>query len=116
MHELDITKNLIKQIKKAAKENEIQKDAIVTVELGKLSTFSRKPIEFYFDELIKADKFFKSKKFKLKIEEKQGELECLDCKSISKINELFDTICTKCFSINTKIISGKDVIIKKIEF
>lgn len=115
MHELDITKDLIKKIKSIAKENQIKKGTVL-IEIGKLSTFSRKPIEFYFEQFTGKDKFFQERDIKLTINDAEGQVKCNDCNKISTIDNLADKYCPECLSFNTDVISGKDVIIKKIEF
>lgn len=115
MHELDITKDLIKKIKSLAKDNNI-KEGNVIIEIGKLSTFSRKPIEFYFEQFTAKDDFFKDRKLKLTINEAEGRIKCNDCKKESTIDNMADKYCPECLSFNTEIISGRDVMIRKIEF
>ncbi|MFP4402851.1 MAG: hydrogenase/urease maturation nickel metallochaperone HypA [Nanoarchaeota archaeon] len=115
MHELDITKNLIKQIKEIIISKKINKNMAINLEIGNLSTFSAMPIKFYFKNLLKEDDFFENKIIKLKIIKKKGIIYCNDCNTKTIIDRLDDIYCSKCYSLNTKIIDGKEVIIKKIE-
>jgi Zn finger protein HypA/HybF involved in hydrogenase expression len=115
MHELDITRHLIKETKKALTNNPNYNNIMVYIEVGNLSTYSIMPIKFYFKNLLKEDEYFNDKNIKLIIKEKKGILYCNDCKNKIKISNLSDLYCNKCFSQNTDIIEGKEVIIKKIE-
>ncbi|MGM5482509.1 MAG: hydrogenase maturation nickel metallochaperone HypA [Nanobdellota archaeon] len=114
MHELDVTKELVKQIKQLMNENSINKGKVF-LEMGNLTTYSAEPIKFYYSQLTHADKSFVNKKIKLEIHEKKGELYCKECKTTSKINEIFERICPACGSINTQISGGDELKIKKVE-
>jgi hydrogenase nickel incorporation protein HypA/HybF len=115
MHELDITRYLVKELKKIIDINQKNDKINVYIEVGKLSTYSIMPIKFYFKNLLKEDDYFNNKKIKLIIKEKKGIIYCNDCKNKIKIDKISDLYCNKCYSQNTNIIEGKDIIIKKIE-
>ena len=102
MHELDITKSLVKAIEKYSKE---PKEVIV--ELGVLSTYSKEPILFYFENFKKGDT-------KLVINEIPGKLHCKDCQKHSEVDNALMMMCPECESINIDVIDGKDVKIKEI--
>lgn len=112
MHELDITKQLTKEIKKNLRENNI-KEGRAVVELGSLSTFSKQPMEYYYNLIAKEDKVLSN--IKLDIYTKNGKIKCLDCGEEKNILDFFDKLCDNCSSINTEIVEGRSVYLKRIE-
>lgn len=114
MHELDVTKELIEQVKNIAKKHNVSSGEII-VELGRLTTFVSEPIYFYFEQLTKDDKFFSNKNIQLKIEEKDGSLRCNHCGKVSLVSEVYERICPECNSTDTIIEGGNQLMIKSIE-
>jgi len=109
MHELSITKELIRialdECKGEAK--------YINVKLGKLTSFCKDPILFYFDQL--KTEYPKLKDSALLVEEIDGEIECKTCKTISTIEDPTMIFCPACESSDINYIKGRDIVIESIE-
>jgi hydrogenase nickel incorporation protein HypA/HybF len=112
MHELAITKELIRMVKEEAKRNGLKKVKSVAVELGKLTSYKKDPVEFYFGQLKKEDDLLAEAE--IEIDEVDGELRCSKCGNVNAISEPILPLCAECDSAEVEIISGKDITIKEL--
>jgi len=107
MHELQVTKALLRQIKREAKKNNIKKPGKAVISLGSLTTYKKEPIQHYFRLL--------EKEIILTIHEVEGRLFCKDCKTESRIDKPYMILCHKCQSGNVRITKGDELILQEIE-
>jgi len=107
MHELAITKELIRIAHEECKGNV----KIINVKLGKMTTYRKEPIEFYFDQLKEG----KLKDATLQIEEIDGKIKCNTCKKSSTVEDPTMVFCPACESSDINFIKGRDIVIEKIE-
>ena len=68
MHELAVTKGIIRDLLEAGKEHNIIPKEIY-IEVGNLTTYKENPIEYYFGLLKKDHKILKNAKLKINIVE-----------------------------------------------
>lgn len=111
MHELYLAESLIEQIERCLSKEGAAKVHKVTVQMGKLSGVEREPFEFAF-KLASEGRI--TEKTKLVIEEVPLEISCGDCGE-KTCPEIPFMKCGRCDSVNVKIISGKDFLIKSME-
>lgn len=114
MHELDVTKELVSQLKEVLETHNIYKGEVM-LELGKLTTYVSEPIRFYYTQLTEKDSYFSDKDIQLIIEEKEGQLECNSCGNVSYISDLFERLCPVCNSAETIVNGGNELLIKKVQ-
>lgn len=113
MHELGVVFTVIKTVDKIAIENEMEKVASVTLELGEVSTV----IPEYLQDCWKWAVQKKSQKMQeaeLKIEKIDAITFCEDCKETYPTVE-YGKICPHCGSEHTYLLQGNEFNIKEIE-
>ncbi len=113
MHELKITETIIKKVLEECKRENIESPSEITLELGKLTSFKKDSIEFYYDMFSKD--VHELKNTKLIVKEVQGKLHCKSCKGASFVDEPFFMLCSHCNSGDFDIVDGKDIKIKEIK-
>ncbi len=111
MHEMAVTKAIAEMIVKESKKNSIKPKKAV-LELGQLTNYKKDSILFFFD-IIKKDEPLLNNTV-LEINEKQGIVQCNDCKKQSKVEEAIMIFCPECESSNVEIIDGKEFKLIKI--
>ncbi|MEM4259960.1 MAG: hydrogenase maturation nickel metallochaperone HypA [Candidatus Woesearchaeota archaeon] len=113
MHELEITKELIKNLSKQCETRGIKDPKTVVTRLGKLTTYARDSIIFYFDMLKKENELLANTK--LVVEHENGKIRCNTCKKESYVQQPYLIECPYCYSDNVSIIEGRSFIIKSLE-
>jgi hydrogenase nickel incorporation protein HypA/HybF len=110
MHELSITKSIIAQIVEEGKKNGIRPRTAV-IELGALTGFRKQPILHYFS-LLQAESGLAG--CELDVQEAAGELRCLQCSAVSKLEDPLAIFCPSCDSSDIEITKGKDIRIRSL--
>ncbi len=110
MHELSIATSIIKTT-----ENEVdisigEKVTEIILEIGKLSGVEIQSLHFVWELAAKNTVLEDSK---ITIFEPEGIAICAECDTEYKLEKIYDP-CTKCNSPFKKIISGKELKIKKL--
>lgn len=110
MHELSIATSIIK-----ITENEVdisigEKVTEIILEIGKLSGVEIQSLHFVWELAAKNTVLEDSK---ITIFEPEGIAICAECDTEYKLEKIYDP-CTKCNSPFKKIISGKELKIKKL--
>lgn len=112
MHELSIAAEVIEIIEEQAKQNNADKVVVVELEIGELSGILSYALKTGLEISVKGTVLENTE---IKLKEVEAEFECNQCSAIFKAHDLF-TNCPKCNSFDTKIIKGKELIIKSITF
>jgi hydrogenase nickel incorporation protein HypA/HybF len=111
MHELSIAQNIIEIVKENVPEKDLCKVITIFLEVGDFSGIVSDSLLYCFD-VIKSDTQLGNAKMEIK--KIPFILFCNDCKS-ETTNNMGIRFCEKCSSNNTKIISGTDMQIIKVE-
>ncbi len=112
MHELTITKNLVSLLEDAVRPNDVGLVKTVHLEVGRLRYLVPEIMTTCFSQIEKSDKL---KQAKLDLKVLPVKLRCSDCDKESCADENNFT-CSFCLSQNVDIISGKEFILKSIEW
>ncbi len=112
MHELGIVFYIIRDVKKTAEENHVQRVSAVVMNIGEVSTI----IPDYLTDCWRwaADKEELLRGAELKINIVPGVTYCEDCHQEYETVH-FGKICPHCGSTRTYLIQGNEVEIKEIE-
>jgi len=108
MHELSITKELIRITLEESKCPHT-----IKVKLGRLTSYRKDPIIFYFDQLKNDHEVLKNST--LDIEEIDGQIKCNHCKKESIVNDPTMIFCPLCESSDITFIKGQDIVVESIE-
>ncbi len=112
MHEGAIIRSLFEMATKIKTEEKLDKIETITVIAGKFHQIVSEVMFMQFN-LMKQE-FSGFEKAKLIFQEKEIKVRCEDCGHIFQIDSpVF--LCPNCNSLNTEIISGKELHIAKIE-
>ena len=112
MHELSITKSLIRDIKQACESNQISAAKSINVELGMLTTYKKEPLIHYFNALKPNSPVISNAE--LIVKEIPGKIYCKNCQKESAVNDTTQIFCKKCESFDVIIIDGMDIRLKSI--
>lgn len=112
MHELGIVIEVVKQVEKLAKENNVEKVTKLTLEVGEVSGVVKEYFEDAFKWFIKKSTYMKE--CVLDYVTIQGISYCEDCKKTYPTTQ-FGKECPFCRSPRTYLVSGQEVKIKDIE-
>jgi Zn finger protein HypA/HybF involved in hydrogenase expression len=109
MHEISAAKEVIRIL-----QDETDKPVVgATIEVGCLSGFKPDPIIFYFDMIKKNYRTLKA--CSLDAIEVKGRIICKSCKAKSIVSNQPVIFCPKCQSGDTKIIEGRDIVLKCVK-
>jgi hydrogenase nickel incorporation protein HypA/HybF len=111
MHEVSIAQNIINQVDNILAENKGKKLKKVYIRVGKLSCVIPKNLSFIFNILI-ADTPLSNAQ--LEIEIIQVVCKCQKCESSFEIKE-DGFVCPHCNSYDIEVISGRELLIDKVE-
>lgn len=111
MHEVGVLTQIIKSVEDVAAENNINKIAAVSLEIGELSGILPIFMEKYWPIVIEGKPLLEGSE--LRIEVISGEGLCNDCNSIYNIMN-FEGRCPRCNSFNKTILGGQDFILKNV--
>lgn len=111
MHEVGILTQIIKSVEKVAAENNINKIAAISLEIGELSGVLPVFMEKYYPIAIEGKPIFEGSE--LRIEVIPGEGLCNECNSIYNIMHN-EGRCPRCKSLNKTVLGGQDFILKNV--
>jgi hydrogenase nickel incorporation protein HypA/HybF len=111
MHELSIAQNIVEIIRKQVPEQEWNLVSTVRLKIGKAAGVLPDSLEFSFQVITSGTPLCNSR---LKIESVPFRFHCISCNTIGE-NEAGFTVCDKCGSTDTKIISGMELQVDEIE-
>lgn len=111
MHEVGVLTQIIKSVEDVAAENNINKIAAVSLEIGELSGILPVFMEKYWTIVIEGKPLFEGSE--LRIEVIPGEGLCNDCNSIYNIMN-YEGRCPRCKSFNKTVLGGQDFILKNV--
>ena len=112
MHELGIVFHIIDTIEEIAKEQNLEKVASVTIEVGEVSTVIPSYLEDCWKWAVKKHELFKDSV--LISEPIEAITYCEDCKKTYETVK-YAKVCPHCNSENTFLLQGNEVQIKEIE-
>ena len=112
MHELSIVMEVVKQVEKLAKDNNVDRVKSVTVEVGEVSGV----VKSYFLDAFNwmCEKTPLMKECELNYITIQAISYCQDCKKTYPTTQ-YAKECPYCHSTHTYLVSGKDFMIKEIK-
>jgi hydrogenase nickel incorporation protein HypA/HybF len=113
MHELSAAKELLDILEKECETKGISNPKKVITRLGTLTTYSKEPIVFYFDQLKKQNDLLKD--VVLIVEKENGKIRCKTCKKESFVKHSYLLFCPYCNSDDITVVEGKDFIIRHVE-
>lgn len=113
MHEISVLKRAVDLAEQTAIDNNIDKIAYITLEVGELSGYLPVFFEKYFDVVIEDRPIFEGAE--LKMIRPRGEGLCLDCHAMYNVMQN-EGMCPKCGSRNKKILGGQQFLLKEIGF
>ena len=112
MHELSLIKNLLSLLDKEIASADVKDVKVIYLEVGRLRYIVEEIMQSAFKHIPKHDKL---KNAELKLEVLPVKLLCKDCNKESQIDDnVFK--CLHCNSNNVDILSGKEFILKSIEW
>ena len=113
MHEISVLNRAVDLAEQTAIDNNIDRIAYITLEVGELSGYLPVFFEKYFEVVIEDRPIFEGAE--LKMIRPRGEGLCLDCHAMYNVmaNE---GRCPKCGSRNKKILGGQQFLLKEIGF
>ncbi len=107
-----ITKNLVSLLEDAVTPNEVGRVKTVYLEVGRLRYLVPEIMTTCFTQIKKSDKL---KQAKLDLKVLPVKIRCLDCGKLSETDDN-NFICSFCLSQNIDMVSGKEFILKSIEW
>lgn len=110
MHELGVIIEVVKQVEKFAREEDITKIETLILQIGELSSMIPKYMKSLYPAAIEGTILENSK---LEIEVIPGNGRCLDCGQIFNLMQE-KGVCPNCNSSNFELLSGKEFMIKEI--
>ena len=113
MHEISVLKRAVDLAEQTAIDNNIDRIAYITLEVGELSGYLPVFFEKYFDVVIEDRPIFEGAE--LKMIRPRGEGLCLDCHAMYNVMQN-EGMCPKCGSRNKKILGGQQFLLKEICF
>ena len=112
MHEMMITKNLVSLLEDAVSQSDVGRVKTIHLEVGRLRYIVPEIMTTCFKQTPKSDKL---KQAELNLKVLPVKLKCSDC---GKVCESGDNNfrCKVCFSKDVDIVSGKEFLLKSIEW
>ena len=112
MHELSIVMEVVKQVEKLAKDNNVDKVKSVTIEVGEVSGVVKSYFLDAFNWMCKKTPLMSE--CELNYIEIQAISYCEDCKKTYPTTK-YGRECPYCHSPKTYLVSGRDFMIKDIK-
>jgi hydrogenase nickel incorporation protein HypA/HybF len=113
MHELAVTKGLVKIVLDEVEKRTLEKVREVVVVIGELTTYSGESVKFYYDMLKQEDE--RISESTLVVEVDGGRIRCKKCGDESDVSENIMLFCSHCNTSNVEVVSGKDFIVKSVK-
>jgi hydrogenase nickel incorporation protein HypA/HybF len=111
MHELSIAQNIIELVQKSVPEPEWKNVSAVRLKIGEVAGVIPDSLEFSFNVITSESQL---RNARLEIESVPFRIHCNKCDSIIE-NEMGFSVCSKCGSTDTKVISGMELNVTEIE-
>jgi len=112
MHELGVVFNIVKQVDEIAEKNNVASVASLTIEVGEVSAIIPELFEDCFEWAKKKSKYLQDCKLNLVVIE--AITYCEDCKKTYSTVKYGKT-CPYCKSPHTYLVTGNELIMKKID-
>lgn len=120
MHEFSVTKEIVSEVKKIAKEKNASSVNEIRLEVGKLSHLNISQLRFCFNSLIDTEELLRD--VDLVIEEKEVFINC-ECGYSGEVGEEDKKIsalaaklkCPSCGNLSPSIKSGEEILIRDIK-
>lgn len=111
MHELSLAMNIVEICEENAKINKAQRILSVSLEIGKLSGVELDAMETAMQSAI-INTILENATIHYNVT--VGKAKCSDCNHIFITDDAF-TLCPKCNSFKTNIISGKEFLVSSLD-
>lgn len=111
MHELSIACSIVDIAKEHANKHNALKISAIELDIGKLSGVEYDAFDFAWPVATNNTILESAKK---KINKPEGKAICNNCEKEFSIVNIFD-LCPECSGIDTEIIGGKELLVRKIE-
>ena len=112
MHELGIVIEVVKQVELLAKQNDVEKVTMLTLEVGEVSGVVKEYFIDAFKWFVKKSEYMKECELEYVLV--QGISYCEDCKKTYPTTK-FGKECPFCHSNRTYLVSGQEVKIRDIK-
>lgn len=113
MHEISALNEAVKVAERVAKENNVDKIKVLTLEVGELTGFLPVFFEKYFSMVVEENPLFSE--CELRIDNVRGEALCDECHAMYNVMK-FEGACPKCGSRRKTILGGQEFKVKNIGF
>jgi len=110
MHELSIATSIVKTAETEVKKINGESVSAIYLEIGQLSGVEVSALEFVWKPCVERSVLQNAQLF---IDQPKGQAQCAECNSKFPIEHYFDS-CPACGSPFKKIISGRELKIKKL--
>ena len=111
MHELGIAKTIYTQVCEEAEKRNISKIISIGIEVGKMAAIVPDSLEFSFEVVTKGT-FLEG--VRLVIEEIPFSARCEECGHIFEVED-YNLVCPECENGQCELISGDEILIKRLE-
>ncbi len=111
MHEFGIAKNIFDAVSEEVKKRDISRVISIKLEVGKLTAIIPSALEFCFETIIKGTLLEGSK---LDIIDIPLKMKCKKCSHIFEVKD-YSYNCPSCENSDCDMISGDELLIKKLE-
>ena len=111
MHELSVTQGLLEIVLDEASKHSISKVRLVKLRIGELSGIEPSSLTFCF-ELLTKDTLAEGAD--LEIEVVPIKRKCPNCLKVFETDH-FSFVCPACSSVNTELITGRELYVEHIE-
>src|SRR5210317_352320 len=110
MHELSVVLGIVDLVDKELAKANRQAVESIELEIGTLAGVEPQALDYAWDEGVKNTVLAKAKR---DINYLEGQAKCLECSTIFKVEQLYDS-CPNCQSYFKDIIQGKELRVKSI--
>lgn len=111
MHELSIAQNILEIIQQSVSQDELVDVRVVRLKVGTLSGVVADSLDFCFSAIAAETPLAKAR---LDIEQIPFTVHCNSCQKTS-VNGLGFVVCPECGSVETNVISGRELQVAEIE-
>ncbi len=111
MHELSIACSIVDIAKEHMQSHNALRISTIELDIGKLAGIEYDAFDFAWPEATNNTILENAEK---KINKPEGKAVCNNCKKEFPIENIFD-LCPECAGMDTEIIGGKELLVRKIE-
>lgn len=112
MHERPVTENILKIVLDYVEENEAEKVKNVQLVIGRLTGVVEDSVRFYWESLTVDTP---AEGAELKVENVPIKVKCHNCGEEYEAEDQFSLFCPSCDFFGGEVISGKELLVDKIE-